>query len=102
MIENADINQRKRFFESLRNQLICNARLGYRAWVVVAQDYRRSVQLKRSLHHFSRMNTGSVDGAIEEVFCGNQSVAIVEEETGEDFSLLPREMELEILARLGR
>jgi|ERR1700733_1842442 len=102
MIEDADIDQCKRFREPPSNQLICVARLGYRAWVVVAEDHRRGIQLKRSLYHFPRMNTGSIDGAIEEIFRCNQSMAIVEEETGEDFSLLSREVELKILARLGR
>ena len=53
--------------------------------------------LKRTLDHFSRMDAGPVDGSAEDLFAGNDRMAIREVHDREDFMLKVRESDCQIL-----
>src|SRR3546814_4287425 len=84
--------------------LVCRARLGVPARMVVRNDDRRRVEPKRLLDDLTRMHLGGVDRAVEHLHVVDQSMACVEEQHREDFVLERSEehtYELQSLMRIS-
>ena len=78
VIEHPDIQERQRFLQAPRNELIRLAGLEHPGRMVVRKDHRRGVVPQRLPQHLARMHAGAVDRAAEELLEGDQPVAVVE------------------------
>ena len=78
MIEQADVDQRERLFDTLGDQLIGLTRLGNSGRMVVCDDHGGGVPLQSLLDHLARMHARPVDRAAEQLFEVDQTVTVVE------------------------
>jgi hypothetical protein len=62
------------------------------------EDYRGSVLLQGFLHDLTGVNRRSVDRALEHLLVADQTIAPIQEDHGEDFSLERSEFEAQVIA----
>src|SRR3546814_4487721 len=80
VVQSANVHQRQGWPELRGQCLVCRARLGVPARMVVRNDDRRRVEPKRLLDDLTRMHLGGVDRAVEHLHVVDQSMACVEEQ----------------------
>ena len=76
------------------------ARLGLARGVVVAEDDGGRVVANRAAHHLARVHGDAVEGAAEQRLEGEDPVAVVEEEAGEDLEGVGAKPRGEVAPRL--
>lgn len=90
MVEHADVHQGQGILESPGEGPVGVTRLAHAGRVVVGEDHRRRVSCQRPLDHFAGMDAGPVNGAPEQFLAGDDPVAVVQEQAGEDLVWYPR------------
>jgi hypothetical protein len=78
VIEHPHVHECQRLLQAPRDELIRLARLEDTRWMVVGEDQCRGVVQQGLAQHLARVNAGAVDRAAEQLFEGNQPVAVVE------------------------
>src|ERR1700675_2534174 len=81
VIEQADVDQRERFLDSLGDQFVGLTRFGDAGRVIVRDDDRGRIALQSQLDDFARMHAGAVDRAAKQFLKLNQAMALIEVET---------------------
>ena len=85
VIERADVDQRERLLERLRQQFVRARRLGDAGRMVVRKDHRGGVAFERGLHNFARINRSLCERAAKHFVGRDQPMLAVEKEDHEDF-----------------
>ena len=85
MIQEANVDEAQGLLQALSDELVGLRRLYDSARVRVGEDDGGGVLFERFLHDFAWVNRCAVDGALEHLLVTNQSMALVEEDHGEDF-----------------
>jgi hypothetical protein len=62
----------------------------------MGENDRGRIELQRALDHHARMDGGTGDGAVKQLFATEQAVAVVEKERHEDFVFALSEEELQV------
>lgn len=78
VVEHINLHQPQRVAQGAGQAVVGVARRGVARWVVVRKDDCGGVVLQRDFHHFARPHSGFIDGAAEQFFHADQSVAGVE------------------------
>ncbi len=85
MIEHSNIDERQRILQSLGDTQIRLRRFDDpRRMIVVEDDGGGVVGREGVLHHDARMHRGSIDGAPEQLFNGDDAMTVVEEDATEN------------------
>ena len=92
MIEDSDVNQRKRLLEAPCNELIRRTRLRESRRMIVIEDDGSGVMPESRLHDFAGMNGSAADRPAEEILHGNQTMPAVEMQHAKDLILAGGQM----------
>jgi hypothetical protein len=72
VVEHPDVHQRQRVAQPLRDQSVRLAGFGDAGRVVVGEDHRRGIAGEGLPDTFARVDAGTINGAAEHVFEGDQ------------------------------
>ena len=98
MVERADIDQRQRLLQRLREQLVGPAGLGNAGRMIVRKDHRGRIARERSLDDLPWVNAGLRERTAKEFVRGEQPVLAVEKQSYEHFVGPRREQQPQIIA----
>ena len=84
MVQQADVQQGQRLFQSPRDGLIGQAGFADTGRVIVCCDQRCRTVTQRPLGDHARVDRRAVDGAVEQFLEGDHAMARVEKEAGEN------------------
>ncbi len=91
VVERADVHERERVLEPLRQPAVRVRGLSDSAWMIVGEDHRCCIVVQRLLHDFARMDTRAIERAAEQLLERDHAMTAVEIEYAEDFVWAIRE-----------
>ena len=83
VIEHPDIHQQQRAFQPIRDALVRLTRLCHPGRVIVREDHRCGIMKQNTLDHLPGVDTRAVNRTEEQLFVTDQSMLIVQIQTGE-------------------
>ena len=98
MIEHSHLDQCQCLLEPLGKQSICLARFRHARGVVVHQNHRRRILRQTTFDHLARVDTGTVDAAMEQRFEFDHPVFGIEEQAAKHLVGLMAQARLEVVA----
>lgn len=93
VVEHANLDQTQRLLETLGDASVRVARVGLPAGMVVGEDHRTGVVVKRRLHHLPRIDRSRVECAVEQLAELDHTVLGVQEDGTEHLVVVAGQLE---------
>jgi hypothetical protein len=102
VIQNANIEERERLFETSRDELVGLTGLCDAGRMIVEEDDSGGVSLEHNAYDLARVHGRAGDRATEENLSANESMAGVEEQEAENFVRQRADLVPQVLTRASR